>query len=141
MLDFSGFCRSGYRSDFDDFLEFLNRYMDGTDTLVFADEYLFWNVNIPPWSEIYYNSTVLWCVFGVSCFLYIFTTYHNSQKSRYMLWSVIAVQTWLGSLASFPRINSKIKLFSIILTYSLIFFLNLHYSHSISLFLTFPHFS
>ena len=41
MLDFSGFARSGYRSDFDDFLEFLSRYMDGTDTLVFADEYLF----------------------------------------------------------------------------------------------------
>ena len=36
MLDFSGFARSGYRSDFGDFLEFLSRYMDGTDTLVFA---------------------------------------------------------------------------------------------------------
>ena len=41
MLDFSGFARSQYRSDFDDFLEFLSRHMDGTDTLVFAAEYLF----------------------------------------------------------------------------------------------------
>ena len=41
MLDFSVFARSQYRSDFDDFLEFLSRYMDGTDTLVFAAEYLF----------------------------------------------------------------------------------------------------
>ena len=41
MLDFSGFCRSGYRSDFGYFLEFLSRYMDGTDTPVFAAEYLF----------------------------------------------------------------------------------------------------
>ena len=41
MLDFSGFYRTRYRSDFDDFLEFLSRHMDGTDTLVFAAEYLF----------------------------------------------------------------------------------------------------
>ena len=43
MLDFSGFARSGYRSNFGDFwvvFEFLTRYMDGTDSLVFAAGYL-----------------------------------------------------------------------------------------------------
>ena len=62
MLDFVGFARSVYRSDFGWFLgdfEFLSRCMDGTDSLVFAAEYLFWNVNIAPWTETYYNSTVL----------------------------------------------------------------------------------
>ena len=44
MLDFSGFARSGYRSDFWLFLgdfEFLSRCMDGTDSPVFAVEHLF----------------------------------------------------------------------------------------------------
>ena len=44
MLDFVGFCRTRYRSDFGYFLgdfKFLSRYMDRTDTLVFAAEYLF----------------------------------------------------------------------------------------------------
>ena len=44
MLDFGGFARSGYRSGFGYFFgdfEFLSRCMDGTDTPVFAAEYLF----------------------------------------------------------------------------------------------------
>ena len=44
MLDFSGFARSRYRSDFGDFWvisNFLSQCMDGTDSLVFAAEHLF----------------------------------------------------------------------------------------------------
>ena len=51
MLDFSGFARSGYRSDLVGFLgdfEFLSRCMDGTDSPVFAAGHLFLNVNIAP---------------------------------------------------------------------------------------------
>ena len=62
-VDFSGFARSGYRSDFGVFgdFKFLSRCMDRTDSPVFDAEHLFWNVNYPPlWTKkIYYNSTVL----------------------------------------------------------------------------------
>ena len=49
MLDFSGFARSGYRSDFELRKSiFRSKYGCGTDSLVFAAGYLFLNVNYPP---------------------------------------------------------------------------------------------
>ena len=48
MLDFSGFARSGYRSDFELRKSiFRSKYGCGTDSLVFAAGYLFLNVNYP----------------------------------------------------------------------------------------------
>ena len=42
MLDFSEFCRSGYRSDFELRKSiFRSKYGCGTDSMVFAAEYLF----------------------------------------------------------------------------------------------------
>ena len=88
MLNFSGFCRSEYRSDLGYLarkFEFWSRYVDGTDTLVFADENLFWNVNIPPYHEkTYNNSTVLWYVFCVTWLLYIFATWRTGRLAYYL---------------------------------------------------------
>lgn len=48
-VDFSGFARSGYRSDFELRKSiFRSKYGCGTDSLVFTAGYLFLNVNYPP---------------------------------------------------------------------------------------------
>ena len=79
MLDFSGFARSGYRSDFELRKSiFRSKYGCGTDSLVFAAGYLFLNVNYPPTCfdpKRYCNSVVLLYIFDITCISIIFATY------------------------------------------------------------------
>ena len=81
MLDFSVFARSQYRSDFDDFLEFLSRYMDGTDTLVFAAEYLFWNVNIP---LMIWKNTIIVQYYGMFFWYNLFFVHFCNLNNSYL---------------------------------------------------------
>ena len=69
--------------------EFWSRYMDGTDTLVLAAEHLFWNVNIPPYDmKIYYNITVLYYIYAVSCKTFIFATWMSVVCQVKMLYQL-----------------------------------------------------
>ena len=85
MLDFSGFARSGYRSDFELRKSiFRSKYGCGTDSLVFAAGYLFLNVNYPPTCfdpKRYCNSVVLLYIFDITCISIIFATYFQCYLS------------------------------------------------------------
>ena len=112
MLDFVGFARSGYRSVLGYLarkFEFWSRYVDGTDTLVFADENLFWNVNIPPTMKKHTIIVQYYSMFLCNLVIVHFCKLRKADQIciTWCSWTVVIVPDWHISHCDISRLDIR----------------------------------